>query len=80
MSAIEVWKHRVAAHHAQSRQAQAALGRTVVDRWEVASSFFRANPYRLDDVEVNRLAREVIHPRRSSTLEVAPDASRCPWR
>jgi hypothetical protein len=59
MSAIEVWKQRVAAHHAQSRQAQAALGRTVVDRWEVASPFFKATPHRLDDVEVNRLAQQV---------------------
>ena len=59
MSAIAVWRQRVAAHHAQSRQAQAALGRTVVDRWETASPFIKANPHRLDDVEVNRLAQEV---------------------
>lgn len=59
MSAIEVWKQRVVAHQAQSRQAQAAMGRIVGDRWEVASPFFKANPLRLDDVEVNRLAREV---------------------
>ena len=59
MSAIEVWKRRVAAHHAQTRQVQAGLGQGVVDRWEVASPFFRANPHRLDDVEVNRLAQEV---------------------
>jgi SAM-dependent methyltransferase len=59
MSAIEVWQQRVAAHRAQSHRAQAALGRTVMDRWEVASPFFKANPHRLNDVEVNRLAQEV---------------------
>jgi SAM-dependent methyltransferase len=59
MSAIELWKQRVVAHQAQSRQAQAALGQAAVDRWEVASPFFKANPHRLDDVEVNRLAQEV---------------------
>jgi cyclopropane fatty-acyl-phospholipid synthase-like methyltransferase len=59
MSAIEVWKQRVAEHHAQTRQVQAAMGRDIVDRWEVASPFFRANPHRLDDMEVNRLAQGV---------------------
>jgi cyclopropane fatty-acyl-phospholipid synthase-like methyltransferase len=59
MSAVEVWKQRVAAHHAQSRKARAALGVTTVDHWETASQFFKADPHRLDDVEVNRLAQEV---------------------
>jgi SAM-dependent methyltransferase len=59
MSAIEVWKQRVAAHHAQSRMVRAALGDTTVDHWETAAPFFKANPHRLDDIEVNRLAQEV---------------------
>jgi SAM-dependent methyltransferase len=59
MSAIEVWRQRVAAHHAQSRKIRAALGIAAVDRWEVVSPLFQANPRRTDDVEVNRLAREV---------------------
>src|SRR5262245_38876057 len=59
MSAIEVWKQRVAAHHAQSRKVRAALGIAAVDRWEVISPLFKANPRRTDDVEVNRLVREV---------------------
>jgi SAM-dependent methyltransferase len=59
MSAIEVWKQRVAAHHAQSRKIRAALGIAAVDRWEVTSPLFKANPRRTDDVEVNRLVREV---------------------
>ena len=59
MSAIEVWKQHVAAHHAQSQQIRAAQGIAEVDRWEVASPLFRADPRREDDLEVNRLAREV---------------------
>jgi cyclopropane fatty-acyl-phospholipid synthase-like methyltransferase len=74
MSAIEVWKQRVVAHHAQSRQAQTALGRTGVDRWEVASPFFKANPHRLDDVEVNRLAQEVNSSK--TVLDVGGGAGR----
>jgi SAM-dependent methyltransferase len=59
MSAIEVWKQRVAAHHAQSQQVRAAIGIAAVDRWEVVSPLFKANPRRTDDVEVNRLVQEV---------------------
>jgi SAM-dependent methyltransferase len=59
MSAIEVWKQRVAAHHAQSQKIRTALGIAEVDRWEVVSPLFKADARRTDDVEVNRLAREV---------------------
>jgi SAM-dependent methyltransferase len=59
MSATEVWKQRVTAHHAQSQQIRAALGIADVDRWEVVSPLFEADPRRTDDVEVNRLVREV---------------------
>jgi SAM-dependent methyltransferase len=59
LSAIEVWKQRVAAHHAQSQRIRAALGITAGDRWEAISPRFKANPHRTDDVEVNRLVREV---------------------
>jgi SAM-dependent methyltransferase len=59
MAAIAVWKQRVAAHHAQSRQARAVLDVPIVDHWETASPFFKANPHRRDDVEVNRLAQEI---------------------
>src|SRR2546428_13743103 len=52
MSAIQVWKQRVAAHHAQSQKIRAALGIAEVDRWEVVSPLFKANPRRTDDVEV----------------------------
>jgi 2-polyprenyl-3-methyl-5-hydroxy-6-metoxy-1,4-benzoquinol methylase len=48
----------VAAHHAQSQKIRAARGITG-DRWEAASPFFKANPRRTDDVEVNRLLQQI---------------------
>jgi SAM-dependent methyltransferase len=74
MSAIEVWKQRVAAHHMQSRQARATLGVRIVDHWEVASPLFKANPHRVDDVEVNRLLQE-INPS-TTVLDVGGGAGR----
>src|SRR5262245_27654005 len=59
MSALEAWKQRVAAHREQSYKIRSALGVTGQDRWEPFSSFFKADPRRTDDVEVNRLAQEV---------------------
>jgi hypothetical protein len=59
MSAIGVWKQRVAAHRAQSQEIRTVQGIVERDRWEVISPLFRANPRREDDVEVNRLVREV---------------------
>jgi len=59
LSAVEVWKQRVAAHHVQSHKIRAAKGGTEGDRWEAISPLFRANPHRTDDGEVNRLVREV---------------------
>jgi SAM-dependent methyltransferase len=59
MSAIEVWKRSVAANQAQSQKIRAAQGIAEVDRWEVVSPLFKANPHRPDDIEVNRLVREV---------------------
>jgi len=59
MSAIETWRRRVAAHHAQSRRARATLGTRMGERWEEGSPFFKADPQRSDDPEVNRLRREI---------------------
>src|SRR5262249_4735562 len=59
MSALEAWKQRVAAHREQSHKIRSALGMTCQDRWEPFSSFFKADPRRTDDMEVNRLAQEV---------------------
>jgi SAM-dependent methyltransferase len=59
MSAIEVWKQSVAANQAQSQRIRAAQGIAEVDRWEILSPLFKANPHRTDDIEVNRLVREV---------------------
>jgi 2-polyprenyl-3-methyl-5-hydroxy-6-metoxy-1,4-benzoquinol methylase len=75
MSAIEVWKQRVVSHHAQSNQVRAALGDTGTgDVWEAASPFFKADPRRTADVEVDRLAREV-HPA-TTLLDVGGGAGR----
>jgi hypothetical protein len=54
MSAREAWKQRVAAHREQSHKVRSALGVSGQDRWEPFSSFFKADPRRTDDVEVNR--------------------------
>jgi SAM-dependent methyltransferase len=59
MSAIEDWKQHVAEFQAQSQKVRAAQGIAEVDRWEVVSPLFKANPRRTDDVEVNRIVREV---------------------
>jgi hypothetical protein len=74
MSAIEVWKARVAAHHAQSHQARAALGVADTDTWEPLSPFFKADPHRTDDVEVDRLAQEVTPA--STLLDIGGGAGR----
>jgi SAM-dependent methyltransferase len=73
MSAMEVWKQRVAAHHEQSQKIRAASGITG-DRWEAASPFFKAKPRRTDDVEVNRLLQE-INPS-ATVLDVGGGAGR----
>ena len=74
MSAIQVWQQRVAAHHAQSQKIRAALGIAEVDRWEVVSPLFKANPRRTDDVEVSRLVREVSPS--TTVLDVGGGAGR----
>ncbi len=74
MSAIEAWKQRVAAHRAQSHQVRSALGMAGQDRWEPFSSFFRADPRRTDDSEVNRLAQEVTPA--TTLLDVGAGAGR----
>jgi cyclopropane fatty-acyl-phospholipid synthase-like methyltransferase len=42
-----------------AQQIRTAQGITAADRWEVVSPLFRADPRREDDIEVNRLAREI---------------------
>jgi SAM-dependent methyltransferase len=74
LSAIEVWKQRVAAHQAQSQKIRAAKGITEGDRWEAISPLFKANPHRTDDVEVNRLVREVTPS--TTVLDVGGGAGR----
>jgi 2-polyprenyl-3-methyl-5-hydroxy-6-metoxy-1,4-benzoquinol methylase len=74
MSALEAWKQRVAAHREQSHQIRSALGVTGQDRWEPLSSFFKADPRRTDDIEVNRLAQEVTPA--TTLLDVGAGAGR----
>src|SRR5262245_44582851 len=74
MSALEVWKQRVTAHREQSHQIRSALGVTGQDRWEPFSSFFKADPRRTDDIEVNRLAQEVTPT--TTLLDVGAGAGR----
>jgi hypothetical protein len=71
MSAIEAWMQRVARHHEQSRLARATLGVTERDFWETVSPFFKADPRRTDDAEVNRLLQEVI-PNPGNSLMFRP--------
>src|SRR5215470_5038987 len=74
MSALEAWKQRVTAHREQSHQIRSALGVTGQDRWEPFSSFFKADPRRIDDMEVNRLAQEVTPA--TTLLDVGAGAGR----
>jgi ubiquinone/menaquinone biosynthesis C-methylase UbiE len=59
MSAIDAWKQCVAAHQVQSAQTREAAGIPAADNWEPCSSSFIADPHRMNDPEVERLAREV---------------------
>src|SRR5262249_8692293 len=74
MSALEAWKERVTAHREQSHRMRSALGVTGQDRWEPFSSFFKADPHRTDDMEVNRLAQEVTPA--TTLLDVGAGAGR----
>jgi SAM-dependent methyltransferase len=74
MSALKAWKQRVAAHREQSHKSRSALGVTGQDRWEPFSSFFKADPRRTDDMEVNRLAQEVTLA--TTLLDVGAGAGR----
>jgi 2-polyprenyl-3-methyl-5-hydroxy-6-metoxy-1,4-benzoquinol methylase len=74
VSAREAWKQRVIAHREQSHQIRSALGVTGQDRWEPFSSFFKADPRRTDDMEVNRLAQEVTPT--TTLLDVGAGAGR----
>ena len=74
MSAIADWKRRVAAYRAQSHQVRSTLGVADQDRWEPFSPFFKADPRRSDDSEVNRLAQEVTPT--TTLLDVGGGAGR----
>jgi SAM-dependent methyltransferase len=74
MSALEAWKQRVTAHREQSHKIRSALGVSDQDRWEPFSAFFKADPRRTDDGEVNRLAQAVTPA--TTLLDVGAGAGR----
>ena len=74
MSAREAWRQRVAVYREQSHKVRSALGVAGPDRWEPFSSFFKADPRRTDDGEVNRLAQEVTPA--TTLLDVGAGAGR----
>src|SRR5262245_23638137 len=74
MSALEAWKRRVATHREQSHKIRSALGVSGQDRWEPFSAFFKADPRRTDDVEVNRLAQALTPA--TTLLDVGAGAGR----
>jgi hypothetical protein len=74
MSAIAAWKQRVAAYREQSHTVRSTPGVTGQDRWEPFSAFFKTDPRRTDDAEVNRLAQEVTPT--TTLLDVGAGAGR----
>lgn len=74
MGAIADWKQRVAAHTTQWRQARLAQGVADEDSWEPLAASFTADPRRVDDPEVNRLAQEIQAT--STLLDVGGGAGR----
>ena len=73
MSAVDYWRNRVEAHHAQSLRAQ-DRSQGSEDFWRPFASGFRADPRRTDDPLVDRLAREVDPD--STLLDVGGGAGR----
>jgi SAM-dependent methyltransferase len=74
MSALEAWKQRVVTHREQSHRIRLAFGVSGQDRWEPFSAFFKADPRRTDDVEVDRLARDMTSA--TTLLDVGAGAGR----
>ena len=73
-SAIEYWKSRVEAHHAQSIRAQKESDWESGDFWSSLASSFREGPHRTDDLVLNRLIQEVGP--NSTVLDVGGGAGR----
>ena len=74
MGAIEMWKERVEAHHAQSEAVMAAAAWSDDDFWQPYARFFRLDPRRQDDPVLDVLL-SMIEPE-SSALDVGGGAGR----
>ena len=74
MGAIETWKERVEAHHAQSEAVMAAAAWSDDDFWQPYARFFRLDPRRQDDPVLDVLL-SMIEPE-SSALDVGGGAGR----
>ena len=74
MGAIEVWKQRVEAHHAQSEAVMAAAAWSDDDFWQPYARFFRLDPRRQDDPVLDVLLAMV--ERGSTALDVGGGAGR----
>ena len=73
-SAIEKWKTRVEAHHAQSIRAQESSFWESGDFWRPLMSNFKVDPFRTDDDSLDMLRRVV--PEGSSLIDVGGGAGR----
>ena len=73
-SAIDRWKTRVEAHHAQSIKVQENSSWESGDFWRPLMSNFKVDPFRTDDDSLDMLRREV--PEGSSLIDVGGGAGR----
>ena len=73
-SAIEKWKTRVEAHHAQSIKVQETSFWESGDFWRPLMANFKADPFRTDDETLDRLRRDV--PEGSTLIDVGGGAGR----
>ena len=73
-SAIEYWKNRVEAHHAQSIRAQNESCWPSGDFWSSLAASFREDPHRTDDPVLDRLI-QVVGPN-TTVLDVGGGAGR----
>ena len=74
MGAIETWKQRVEAHHAQSEAVMAAAAWSDDDFWQPYARFFRLDPRRQDDPVLDVLLDLVDN--KSTALDVGGGAGR----
>src|SRR5436305_644597 len=72
--AVEAWKERVEAHHAQSIRTQQAMGWSSAGQGGFFASLFSADPRRTDDPVLDLLISQI--PAGASVLDVGGGAGR----